>query len=336
MLAAIGSARRDIRLESYIFADDELGRRFAHALVEQARAGISVRVHLDAAGSLFWSGAALARRMAAGGVALRWFHRWDWRRPWRYNRRHHRKLLVIDGSIGWTGGFNIHRENSLALYGPERWRDTHVRFRDGLARQAALRFDEFWQRRRRPPPPDQGRDQIISNYARGGRRDMNGRFHRLIAQAEHNIQLTTPYFVPDAHTQQLLRKAARRGVEVHILVPRKSDVWLAQWAARASYSLLLDDGVHIHEYLPRLLHAKTLLVDNRHAVIGTSNIDYRSFFLNYELNLFSTNPGLCQALARCFEQDLAESEAITAQYWSRRFGGQRLLELAGWAARRWL
>jgi len=338
MLAGIAAAHSEILLESYIFADDEIGRQFAQQLSERARAGIRVRVHIDAAGSLFWSSRSLMKDMRVQGVQVRWFHRWDWRRPWRYNQRNHRKLLVVDGETAWVGGFNIHRENSLAVYGPQRWRDSHVSFGGELAVTARRLFHDFWRRRKRTPLPQPATDGslLVSNYARGGRRYMNRLFRRLIAGARHSIHLTTPYFVPDQRTQRLLCRVARQGVDVHLLVPRKSDIPLARWAAHAVYSPLLDAGIHIHEYLPRLLHAKTVVVDGGHAMVGTSNIDYRSFFLNYELNLFTRNEELCRQLETQFSEDLLLSETITTVRWKRRFWGRRILELIGWLARRWL
>lgn len=120
MLAAIAGAEREVTLESYIFADDEVGRRFAEALAERARAGVRVQVHLDAAGSLFWVSRRLERFLRTGGVALRWFHRWNWRQPLRYNQRNHRKLLVVDRHRAFLGGFNIHRESSRIHYGERR------------------------------------------------------------------------------------------------------------------------------------------------------------------------------------------------------------------------
>ncbi len=338
MLAQIAGARSEILLESYIFADDEIGRRFAQQLSRQAQAGIRVRVHIDAAGSLFWSARSLMKGMVAHGVQVRWFHHWDWRRPWRYNRRNHRKLLVIDGETAWVGGFNIHRENSLSVYGPERWRDTHVRFGGELAVQARQLFNNFWRRWKRPRLRYTAsyHNLLVSNYAYGSRRHMNRLFREILAGAQHSIHLTTPYFIPDHRTQQLLSRAARQGIEVHLLVPAKSDIRVARWAARAVYAPLLDAGVRIHEYLPRVLHAKTVIVDGQQAVIGTSNIDYRSFFLNYELNLFTHEMELCRQLETQFNEDLLSSEAICNVCWKQRFWGDRVLELIGWLARRWL
>jgi cardiolipin synthase len=338
MLSAMAAAQRRVLLESYIFADDEIGRRFASALTERAQAGVSVRVHLDAAGSLFWASHQLISDLRRSGVKVRWFHRWSWRHPWRYNRRNHRKLLVVDSTCAYVGGFNIHKENSRALYGDTRWRDTHVGFGGELAHQATQLFDRFWVGRKRRPvlQATQGGSMLLSNYSRGGRRYLNGSFADMMSHAKHSIFLTTPYFVPDRRTQRLLSEAARRGVDVRVLVPRKHDVRLAQWAAHAAYETLLENGVRIFEYLPRLLHSKTTVVDGNHATIGTSNVDYRSVFLNYELNLFTRDPELCGQLRAVFLEDLRSSEEILVETWKTRFWGRKLLELVGWLARRLL
>jgi len=338
MLASISTARRQVLLESYIFADDEIGRRFAAALIERAHAGVMVRVHLDAAGSLFWASHRLVSQLRRKGVAVRWFHRWSWRHPWRYNRRNHRKLLVVDSHYAYVGGFNIHRENSRAVYGDARWRDTHVGFRGTLAAQAMELSARFWIGKRRPPivhTPASG-SLLLSNYSRGGRRYLNGSFADMVSHARQSIYLTTPYFVPDRRTQRLLCGAVQRGVDVRVLVPRKNDIPLAQWAAHAAYETLLENGVRIFEYLPRLLHSKTTVVDGEYASVGTSNIDYRSFFLNYELNLFTHNASLCGRLRAVFIKDLQQAEEILVEQWRTRFWGRKALELVGWVARRLL
>lgn len=338
MLTAIAGAQHHVLLESYIFADDEIGRRFLERLAERAAAGITVRLHIDAAGSLFWRSHALARRLKGSGVQLRWFHRWDWRHPWRYNRRNHRKLLVVDGLVAYVGGFNIHRENSRRLYGEQRWRDTHVRLHGRFSVAASELFGRFWSGHKRPAITAyaEDHDALLSNFTRGARRYLNGRFARLLTHARQRIYLSTPYFVPDRGTQRRIIAAARRGVDVRVLVPRKNDVRLAQWAARAAYDDLLANGVRIYEYLPRLLHAKCTVVDGRQATLGTSNFDYRSVFINYELNLFTSEAALCAELESVFLRDLADSEEIRHEHWRRRPFGGKLLELIGWLARRWL
>jgi cardiolipin synthase len=165
---------------------------------------------------------------------------------------------------------------------------------------------------------------------------MNGSFAGMVSHARQSIYLTTPYFVPNRRTQRLLCEAAQRGVDVRLLVPRKHDIRLAQWAAHAAYEALLESGVRIFEYLPRLLHSKTTVVDAKHATVGTSNIDYRSFFLNYELNLFTHQSWLCERLRAVFLEDLQQSEEVLEEHWKTRFPGRKALELVGWLARRLL
>ena len=338
MLASIARARDSVKLESYIFADDEVGRRFIAALTARARAGVDVQVHLDAAGSLFWGSQAVERALKAGGVRVRWFHRWEWRRPLRYNRRNHRKLLVMDGRGGYLGGFNIHRENSRKYYGAERWRDTHVQVKGELARTLETLFDAFWHNHRLPRPdvPVRGGHTLITNHSRSGRLYLRDLYARRFSEAQRSIHLCTPYFVPDYRTRRSLMRAALRGVEVKLLVPRKNNERLVQWAAHASYANLLAAGVQIHEYQPRMLHAKTMTVDGRWCTVGTANLDYRSFFLNYELTLASESPTLVTTLERQCQQDLRQSARIQPRRWARRSGWLRALELIGWAARRLL
>lgn len=337
MLAAIGHARHSIKLESYIFANDEIGRKFATALGERARAGLQVLVHIDAAGSLFWGSHRLQKNLIRDGVQVRWFHRWSWRHPSRYNRRNHRKLLVVDGRVGFLGGFNIHRENSRVVYGERRWRDTHVEVRGQLARNLQTLFDAFWRGRRLPSPILRAPDgTLITNRARHGRRVVRDLYAMRTATARQRVWLSTPYFVPDNRTQRALRSAAQRGVDVRVLVPRKTDVRIVQWAARAAYAGLLDAGVKIYKYQPRMLHAKTLVVDGQWGSVGTANVDYRSFFLNYELVLTARDPQFVAELEAQFLGDLAQSEAVHPVRWAQRGWLGRVLELIGWLGRRWL
>lgn len=338
MLGAIARARRSVKLETYIFADDEVGRRFIEALSERARAGVQVLVYLDAAGSLFWGGRSVGKALRAGKVQVRWFRRWSWRAPLRYNRRNHRKLLVVDGRTGFFGGFNIHRENSRAVYGEGRWRDTHVEVHGALARNLQTLFNAFWRNRlrMRPDLAAPGGQILVTNHSRRGRLYLRDLYTRRFREARESIHLTTPYFVPDYRTRLSLMHAALRGVEVRLLVPRKNNERIVQWAARAAYANLLAAGAHIHEYLPRMLHAKTLVVDGAWCTVGTANLDYRSFFLNYEITLASGDKGLCAALERDFQLDLKQSEAIQPRRWARRHWWLRTLEVIGWAARKWL
>lgn len=338
MLESIAAARERVWMETFIFADDEIGRRFAEALAAKAKSGVEVRLLIDAAGSTLRFSRRLEGELLSQGVTLQWFQRWRWRDPLRYNRRDHRKLLVIDESEAYLGGFNIHRENSRAVYGEQRWRDTHVRCHSALVQQAARLFDAFWRGNRRwtLTRPASTASMMMPNHSRLCRRQLRCAYTSMADEAQDTLWLTTPYFVPDHYTQAALISAAQRGKDVRVLVPRKSDVRLARWASRAVYAPLLQAGVRIFEYLPRVLHAKTAVADQAYAILGTANLDYRSFFLNYELNLISREPGLCHQLQAQFEEDLRQSEEILPGRWRTRGWSEQLSEAMGWLARRWL
>jgi cardiolipin synthase len=327
-----------VRMESYIFASDEVGWQFAEALSERAAAGIDVRLHLDAAGAWRSSSLALQRYLRERSVRVRWFHRWNWRQPLRYNRRNHRKLLVVDESVAYIGGFNIHRESSRRFYGESRWRDTHAEISGLLVNDATQLFDAIWRGHRRWMPAQHGgrATSLVSNHTPACSHQIRCLYSDAFASARERIYLTTPYFVPDLLTQQRLMKAARRGIDVRLLVPSKSDMPITRWAAHAFYGALMSAGVRIYEYLPRMLHAKTVVIDGRWATLGTANLDYRSFFLNYELLLSMMGRRECALLEQHFFQDLSESQLVVADTWARRRWAEKLLEGVGWVLRRWL
>lgn len=337
MLEAIAAARHTIRLEVYIFADDEIGWRFADALAAQADRGIDVLVHIDAAGSLFRMSRTLPRHLRKHGVKVHWYHKIGFS-PVRYNRRNHRKLLIVDAGVAFLGGLNLHRENSLRLFGPKRWRDTHFALRGPLVEEAIGLFDALWHHQREPSSRMIGLHEtaLITNRPRRWKHLLRRLYQSAFANASSKIYLTTPYLVPDLRTQRGMMRAARRGVDVRLLVPRKNDSRLAQWAARAAYERLLRQGVRLFEYLPRVLHAKTTVVDGSWSTVGTANIDYRSFFLNYELNLVTADRTLALTLEEQFLRDLQESEEVCLDRWMRRGWPDRVLEFIGWLGRRWL
>ncbi len=177
---------------------------------------------------------------------------------------------------------------------------------------------------------------LISNHTRRCERRIRCLYVDAFAEARERIWLSTPYFVPDPLMRGRLAAAARRGVDVRVLVPARSDVPVARWAAQAHYAGLLRAGVRIHEYLPRMLHVKTVVIDGGRGVLGTSNFDYRSFFLNYELVFTTRESDFCSRLERSFTADLGESQEITMERWSARRWHRRLLEGLGWTLRRWL
>ena len=332
----ISSARRSIDLEAYILGDDAVGRAIVAALCERARAGVRVQVGLDAFGSLPLANSTLTKELRDAGARLRWHHGWSWRHPWRIHRRNHRKLLVLDQQCAYLGGFNLRADSSQQTAGCDRWRDTHVRIEGPFAAQAQEAFDAFWNGDLYWQPSQVGSNLLMTNASHPARQHLQVALHTACLQARQRIWATTPYFVPDRRLRTELADAARRGVDVRILVPRHSDVRLVQWASRAAYRALLHAGVKVLEYRPRVLHAKTMVVDSAWCTVGTANLDYRSLNLNYEINLVSRCGALTELLAAQFEFDATRSELIDPTQWHLRPGWRRALEGVAWRLRRWL
>ncbi|WP_415177097.1 phospholipase D-like domain-containing protein [Porticoccus sp.] len=336
MLSDFSSARRRVWLESYIFADDAIGREFLKVLTDCSRRGLDVRVRVDALGSKFGFSGGSAHCLKAAGVKFVWCHPWQWRKPWLFHRRNHRKLAVVDDQIAYLGGFNITALNSRRISGDARWRDTHFRLSGPLVDDARRAFESFargdlkWQR-------GGNRDgmELLTNHGRACRFRLRCHLKDRFNAARKRLWLTTPYFVPDSGTQRDLCRAASKGVDVRVLVPGKSDVPFVQWAARAAYSTLLASGIRIFEYQPRVLHAKTLIVDDDWSTVGRANFDYRSLFINYELNLAAECHALNATLATIFESDLNESLEVRQRPCSRRLPSARVGDLIGWSERQW-
>ena len=245
---------------------------------------------------------------------------------------------MVDGETAYVGGFNIHREGSRRFYGPQRWRDMHVCINGPLATEADALFDAFWcgDTQWNPGSHPVGDSRIIPNTTRTCRVQLRCAIKEQLAGASDKIWLATPYFVPDRGLRKQLVLAARRGVDVRILTTEKTDSTPAQWAARAIYGELLEHGVRIFEYTPRLLHSKVLLVDEAWGSIGTANFDYRSLFINYELTLISTNEALNGQLRNEFVTDLQDASEITGIAWKHRGFIKAVYDTLGLLLRKWL
>lgn len=341
MISAIEGAERDIGMESYIFAADEVGYRFAAALAK-ARAGVHVRLHLDAYGSDLPAFATIRRDLELAGVRFKWFHAFRWLHPLQYIQRNHRKLLVVDGRDAFLGGFNIRRLNSRKLAGEGRQRDTQVRVPGELARIASNLFDRLWnaaapiQPDAIPETPTGLEALLVPSYSRRCRQRVAGLHAGLIERSQRYLVFTSPYFAPGTLIEMALGNAAKRGVEVRLLVPRTGDPLVAGWATRAAYEPLLTAGARVYEYMARQLHAKTSVVDGEWSVIGSANLDHLSLFVNQELVLIARDRSLAEALRAHHEQDLYDAGEVTLPRWRLRGGGERGLEMLGKAARRLL
>lgn len=337
MRDAIQNAKQMILMESYIFAE-EIGWEFARILAKKVQQGVTVKLVIDAAGVFFYNMKALLEFLKTQGVETHIFHRWTWLNPMRFNVRNHRKLLIIDDHLVFLGGFNCHNAPSLRLMGNKRWRDTHICITGKLIEDAKNCFYEAWHGY--AALHQSYTSDLIVNLAPGKSqlipRHLRKIYSELWPKALKYIYLTTPYFVPDRKTQCALMQAAKNGVEVKIIVPAKSNHHVTRWAARAAYANLLRSGVRLFEYTPRMLHAKTFVMDDTWASIGSANMDYRSFFLNYEINLFTRHQAICHIIKEQFANDLKSSTEVHAGKWPARHWSEKVTELIGWFCRRWV
>jgi cardiolipin synthase len=324
IFAAIEAARQHVHLEYYIFEPDKIGTRLRDLLVKKAREGVKVRLLVDGAGSgrlgkrflrpLREAGAEVAR---FNPVAMRWI------RTRRIDFRSHRKIVVCDGAVGFTGGMNVADAHSAEL-AADYWRDTHVRIQGAAVLTLQRIFVEDWYFATDALPRETGelfpmRDgvgrhvvQVVPSGPDYDYMTIHSTYFTVITRAETRLWLTTPYFVPDEPIVTALCTAAMRGVDVRLLLPRRGDSRLIDLAARSYVPELLAAGVKVYEYLPRFVHAKTIVVDDELAIVGSANLDNRSFRLNFELTALVFDREVTARLADAFETDLRESRAMDA------------------------
>ena len=324
LLEAVRGARDHVHLEYYIDHPDRSGTALRDALAERARAGVKVRLLLDAVGSGKANRRFFAPLLEAGGE-LAWFHPMRfgriWERSW-INLRTHRKIVVVDGRVGFAGGINITDEENDRLRA-DAYRDLHLRLEGDVVRTLQVVFVEDWAyatgdrefiggvaRAMPPPAPGPIAAQVVTS---GPDSDWEA-IHRLHVAAIHaarrRVWLVTPYFVPGEAAMMALTSAAFGGLDVRLLVPRRSDSRLVTQAARSYFDTLLAAGVKVYEYGPRMLHTKALLVDDDLAMVGSANFDHRSFRLNFEVSLLFRDPGVAAALARLVEGEFAHAPRV--------------------------
>jgi cardiolipin synthase len=323
LLADIRGAQRHVHLEYYIYEPDRTGAALRDALAERARAGVKVRLLLDAVGSA--SARRFFRPLVDAGGELAWFHPVRlgrvWQRPW-LNLRTHRKIVVIDGCIAYTGGMNVSDAQDERLK-PLAYRDLHLRLEGDAVRVLQGVFADDWAYATddhgfladvaRETPPEQ-HDPIAAQVLVSGPDSTWEAIHRLHVAAIHaaraRVWLTTPYFVPGEAAMMALTSAALGGLDVRLLVPRMSDSRLVTLAARSYFGPLLEAGVKVYEYGPRLLHSKSLLVDDHFALLGSANFDHRSFRLNFEVSILFDDPGVATELAKVIESEFAHAPRV--------------------------
>jgi cardiolipin synthase len=329
MLEAIAGARRTITFETFIYWSGDIGRRFAEALSERARAGVKVHLLLDWVGSARMEGRQLDE-MREAGVQVQRYHQPHWSHLPRLNNRTHRKLLVVDGAVGFTGGVGIADQWLGHAQDEEHWRDTHFRVQGPVVAQMQAVFMDNWIKatgevlhgeayfpalERRGDQPA----QMFSSSLTGGSASMQLMYLMAVTAAQRSIDLSSSYFVPDSLAIDALAAAARRGVKVRILVPGSEiDTEIVRRASRARWGELLEAGVEIAEYQPTMFHCKVLVVDALLVSVGSTNFDNRSFQLNDEANLNVLHEGFARRQIEIFEEDLRRAVPITLEAWRRR------------------
>jgi cardiolipin synthase A/B len=340
MLDSIAAAKRTVDLLTFVYWRGEIGRKFAQALSVSARSGVRVRVLLDGWGAKSIE-KALLDEMSEAGVQVRWFRRLTRLQVSKANHRTHRKVLVVDEEIAFTGGVGIADEWGGDARNEREWRDTHFRIRgpavDGL-RAAFLSswaegddalFDAKIDRFPDQPQPGPTIIQCIRGASTTGWSDVSTLFRALLQLAQQRVRITTAYFVPDDRLNDQLRAAAERGVRVEVLLPGPHiDKRFVQLAGESSYDALLESGIRIWHFQPSMLHAKIMTVDGVAANIGSANLNARSAKLDEEINLVAWDPGLVSVLDAHFDEDIKRSVEITAGRWEQRSMPQRALERA--------
>ncbi|MCC2956411.1 cardiolipin synthase [Massilia sp. IC2-477] len=360
MMNAVREAKSSINLETYIFDRDPIGLQFAELLMEKRRQGVIVNIIADGVGTLA-TPKEFFDRMRTAGVNVVIFNPVDpTKRPgnWQLNNRDHRKIMVVDGQIGFTGGINIsetYANSSLfrSRKKPETvdseqvgWRDTHIRIEGPAVAALQYAFIDNWVRQDAGELPQAEYfprlapvgDKVMRVLATTPDRDSEIYKSLMVAmnEAKKSIHITSAYFVPDQQIVDSLIAAARRGVDVKLVLPGVSDHDLIKYAGQAFYDQLLAGGVKIYQLQVAVLHAKTAVIDGIWSTIGSANIDRRSFIHNYELNVVVLDPAFGKDMEAAFNEDLRSSKEVTLDQWRHRPWKDRIREFMGRLAEYWI
>ncbi|MBA3772183.1 MAG: cardiolipin synthase [Ramlibacter sp.] len=329
MLQAIRGARKTILFETYIYWSGDIGTAFADALADRARAGVKVHVLVDWVGSAKMDGE-LLDKLKSAGVEVEKYHPLRWYNLARLNNRTHRKLLIVDGTVGFTGGVGIAPVWTGNAQDPDHWRDSHYRVEGPVVAQMQSVMLDNWSKTTGkllhgaqyfPELKAVGGEsaQMFASSPNGGSESMMMMYLLAITAATRTIDLSSAYFVPDDITRKALVAAVRRGVKVRIITPGEHiDAETVRRASRGLWGDLLEAGVQIYEYQPTMYHCKVMIVDGLMTSVGSTNFDVRSFRLNDEANLNIYDTAFAARQTRVFEADLAQSRRITLQAWKTR------------------
>ncbi|HEX3623209.1 MAG TPA: phospholipase D-like domain-containing protein [Acidimicrobiales bacterium] len=338
MFDAIRAATSTIDFLTFVYWHGSVGAEMAALLAERAAGGVRVRVILDAIGA-FSMDRGLVDRMVAAGAQVEWFRPVNKARFWEANHRSHRKVLICDEDVAFTGGIGIADEWRGDARGPDEWRDTHFRVRGPAVDGLRAAFVQNWAETGRPLF-DPGVDrfpvqaaagpspvQVVRGAAQTGWSDVATLVRSLLALARQRVRITTAYFVPDDATCRVLAETARRGVEVDVLLPGPHvDKRFVQLASQSQYAGLLDAGVRLWSYQVSMLHAKVMTVDGQVASVGSANLTSRSLMLDDEVNVVVFDSDVVATLDADFDNDVANAEAVDAAGWPERGLAQRALE----------
>ena len=343
--AAMRDARRYIDLETFIYGDDDIGRRFAALLTEKQREGIEVRVLYDSLGSMD-TPRSFFDELRAQGIEVREFRPMNpIKNPliWNIQNRDHRKIVVVDGKTGFTGGINIdstYLSASTSRPGPKRglkdgWRDTHVRIDGPAVAQLQQLFLQSWQeaggdvgREDNTPIPSAGNTlvTIVGNNSDSDDRSLYGIYLAAFSCASRRLWITHAYFAPNEDLLEAMTDAAQRGVDVRLIVPSFTDSSLVLNATQATYTPLLKSGVKIYELKDALLHAKSVVIDGTVSIVGSANLDMRSFVHNEEVNAIVIDRDVGQRMEQVFEKDQKAARPVDLARWEQRSTWQRFKE----------
>jgi cardiolipin synthase A/B len=329
MLDGIRGAQRTVTFETYIYWSGDIGKAFADALAERARAGVKVHVILDWLGSNKMDPSML-KEMEDAGVQIRRYHQPKWYDLDKLNNRTHRKILVVDGRVGFTGGVGIAPEWTGHAQDPEHWRDTHFRVEGPVVAEMQTVFGDNWVKATGDvlhgedyfpaiASVGDGEAQVFSSSPSGGSESMELMYLLAITAAQRSVDLEMAYFVPDELSRQTLLAAIERGVRVRIIVPGDhTDTETVRHAGRALWGALLAAGAEIYEYQPTMFHCKVMVVDGLMTSVGSTNFDDRSFRLNDEENLNMYDAAFAARQTQIFDADRAKSKRITYADWRGR------------------
>jgi len=338
MLDAVRNARRTITFETYIYWSGKIGDEFAKALEERARAGVEVRVILDSNGSSKLDDNALATLKRAG-VQVEKYHPLNWYNIVRFNNRTHRKLLVVDGTIGFTGGVGIADSWQGHAQDPDHWRDMHFKVEGPVVAEMQSAFLDNWIKTTGSVLHGDGyfpqlqkvgdeRAHLFVSSPAGGSASMHLMYLLSIAAAQHTIDIDAAYFVPDKLMSDALIAARGRGVRIRVVLPEKHlDSETVRIASKHDWGPLLKAGVVIHQYNSTMFHCKMLILDDEMVSVGSTNFDMRSFQLNDEASLNVYDKAFASRMTKVFEQDFAKSEDYTYSKWDDRPWTQKLAEV---------